>query len=111
MAKKSKVVKEIGEVAETGNHTLALYNTYGGNWNHPHFKSIFSASNGCEIVIACPAPLCSDLGATTVVLPISDIASHKALMPLEKILSSLTIRIVGVDIMIKNQLNLMKKGV
>ena len=72
----------------------------------PHFKSIFSASNGCEIVIACPAPLCSDLGATTVVLPISDIASHKALMPLEKILSSLTIRIVGVNIMIKNQLNL-----
>ena len=47
ITKKSKVVKEIGEVAETGNHTLALYNTYGGNWNHPHFKSIFKASNLC----------------------------------------------------------------
>ena len=45
--KKSKAVKELGEVAETGNHTLALYNTYGGNWNHPHLKSIFKASNLC----------------------------------------------------------------
>ena len=24
-----------------------MYNTYGGNWNHPHFKSIFKASNLC----------------------------------------------------------------
>ena len=47
ISKKSKVVKELSEVAETGNHTLALYNTYGGNWNHPHFKSIFKASNLC----------------------------------------------------------------
>ena len=45
--KKSKVVKDLGEIAEVGNHTLALYNTYGGNWNHPHFKSIFKASNLC----------------------------------------------------------------
>tara|TARA_B100000902_G_scaffold146263_1_gene143392 strand:- start:803 stop:2230 length:1428 start_codon:yes stop_codon:yes gene_type:complete len=45
--KKSKVVKELGEIAGVGNHTLALYNTYGGNWNHPHFKSIFKASNLC----------------------------------------------------------------
>ena len=44
---KSKVVKELGELVEVGNHTLALYNTYGGNWNHPHFKSIFKASNLC----------------------------------------------------------------
>ena len=47
ISKKSKVVEELSEVAETGNHTLALYNTYGGNWNHPHFKSIFKASNLC----------------------------------------------------------------
>ena len=47
ITKKSKVVKELGEIAEKGNHTLALYNTYGGNWNHPHFKSIFKASNLC----------------------------------------------------------------
>ena len=47
ITEKSKVIKELGEVAETGNHTLALYNTYGGNWNHPHFKSIFKASNLC----------------------------------------------------------------
>ena len=35
------------EISDKGNHTLALYNTYGGNWNHPHFKSIFKASNLC----------------------------------------------------------------
>jgi len=46
----SKVVqnlKPLEEIGDKGKHTLALYNTYGGNWNHPHFKSIFKASNLC----------------------------------------------------------------
>ena len=44
---KSTSIKETIEVPTEGKHTLALYNTYGGNWNHPHFKSIFKASNLC----------------------------------------------------------------
>ena len=40
-------IKPLKEVRDEGKHTLALYNTYGGNWNHPHFKSIFKASNLC----------------------------------------------------------------
>ena len=40
-------IKSLKEVRDEGKHTLALYNTYGGNWNHPHFKSIFKASNLC----------------------------------------------------------------
>ena len=43
----TKKVKNLEEISDKGNHTLALYNTYGGNWNHPHFKSIFKASNLC----------------------------------------------------------------
>ena len=46
----SKIVqnsKPLEEIGDKGKHTLALYNTYGGNWNHPHFKSIFKASNLC----------------------------------------------------------------
>ena len=42
-----KKAKELENISDKGNHTLALYNTYGGNWNHPHFKSIFKASNLC----------------------------------------------------------------
>jgi len=42
-----KKVKDLENIPDKGNHTLALYNTYGGNWNHPHFKSIFKASNLC----------------------------------------------------------------
>jgi|TARA_B100001094_G_C18175678_1_gene797729 hypothetical protein len=45
--KKIKNVKVLNEIEDNGKHTLALYNTYGGNWNHPHFKSIFKASNLC----------------------------------------------------------------
>ena len=30
-----------------GNHTLGLFNTYGGNWNHPHFKAVHKASKLC----------------------------------------------------------------
>lgn len=40
-------IKPLKEVRCEGKHTLALYNTYGGNWNHPHFKSVFKASNLC----------------------------------------------------------------
>ena len=43
----TRKVKNLEEISDEGNHTLALYNTYGGNWNHPHFKSIFKASNLC----------------------------------------------------------------
>ncbi len=34
-------------LSEKSKHTLALYNTYGGKWNHPHFKAVFKASNLC----------------------------------------------------------------
>ena len=44
---KVKKVKNLSEISDSGKHTLGLYNTYGGNWNHPHFKSIFKASNLC----------------------------------------------------------------
>ncbi len=33
---------------DSGEHTLGLYNTYGGNWNHPHYKAVFKASNLCS---------------------------------------------------------------
>ncbi|MBT6683438.1 MAG: DUF531 family protein [Euryarchaeota archaeon] len=36
------------EISVQGKHTLGLYNTYGGNWNHPHFKAVFKASNLCS---------------------------------------------------------------
>ena len=45
--KKDKPVKTLSEIREKGVHTLALYNTYGGNWHHPHFKSVFKAVNLC----------------------------------------------------------------
>ena len=35
------------DLAEKGNHTLGLFNTYGGNWNHPHFKAVYKASKLC----------------------------------------------------------------
>ena len=31
-----------------GKHTLGLLNTYGGKWNHPHFKAIHKAANLCS---------------------------------------------------------------
>ena len=31
-----------------GKHTLGLFNTYGGNWNHPHFKTVYKASKLCS---------------------------------------------------------------
>ncbi|SVD13621.1 uncharacterized protein METZ01_LOCUS366475, partial [marine metagenome] len=34
--------------SNSGNHTLGIYNTYGGNWNHPHYKAVFKASNICS---------------------------------------------------------------
>ena len=33
---------------DLGKHTLGLYNTYDGNWNHPHYKAVFKASNLCS---------------------------------------------------------------
>ena len=45
--KKDKSVKTLSEIRKKGVHTLALYNTYGGNWHHPHFKSVFKAVNLC----------------------------------------------------------------
>ena len=46
--KSSKAVPELSEVAKSGKHTLGLLNTYGGKWNHPHFKAIHKAANLCS---------------------------------------------------------------
>ena len=46
--KPSKVVPELSKVAKNGKHTLGLLNTYGGKWNHPHFKAIHKAANLCS---------------------------------------------------------------
>ena len=35
-------------LVEKGKHTLGLFNTYGGNWNHPHFKAVYKASKLCS---------------------------------------------------------------
>ena len=36
------------QISDSGKHTLGLYNTYGGNWNHPHYKAVFKAANLCS---------------------------------------------------------------
>ena len=46
--KQPKPVTHLEDVSKEGKHTLGLYNTYGGNWNHPHFKAVFKASNLCS---------------------------------------------------------------
>jgi hypothetical protein len=46
--KQSKPVIPLEDISSKGKHTLGLYNTYGGNWNHPHFKAVFKASNLCS---------------------------------------------------------------
>ena len=46
--KQTSPVIHLEEISEQGKHTLGLYNTYGGNWNHPHFKAVFKASNLCS---------------------------------------------------------------
>ena len=46
--KPSKAVPELSEVAKSGKHTLGLLNTYGGKWNHPHFKAIHKAASLCS---------------------------------------------------------------
>ena len=46
--KSSKAVPELSEVAKSGKHTLGLLNTYGGKWNHPHFKAVHKAANLCS---------------------------------------------------------------
>ena len=43
-----KSVSEIPEIGEAGNHTLGLFNTYSGKWNHPHFKAIHKAAILCS---------------------------------------------------------------
>ena len=35
-------------LSDSGKYTLGLYNTYDGNWNHPHYKAVFKASNLCS---------------------------------------------------------------
>ena len=46
--KQSEPVTHLEDISSQGKHTLGLYNTYGGNWNHPHFKAVFKASNLCS---------------------------------------------------------------
>ena len=46
--KQSKPVVDLEDISSEGKHTLGLFNTYGGNWNHPHFKAVFKASNLCS---------------------------------------------------------------
>ena len=41
-------IPDLLEVAKRGKHTLGLFNTYGGKWNHPHFKAIHKAANLCS---------------------------------------------------------------
>ena len=47
-SKLSKTIPELSEVVKGGKHTLGLLNTYGGKWNHPHFKAIHKAANLCS---------------------------------------------------------------
>ena len=35
-------------LVKKGTHTIGLFNTYGGNWNHPHFKAVYKASKLCS---------------------------------------------------------------
>jgi hypothetical protein len=50
-SKLSKTIPELSEVVKSGKHTLGLLNTYGGKWNHPHFKAIHKAANLCSASI------------------------------------------------------------
>ena len=40
--------KEMNKIPSYGKNTLGLYNTYGGSWNHPHYKAVFKAANLCS---------------------------------------------------------------
>ena len=40
--------KEMVVISDSGKNTLGIYNTYGGNWNHPHYKAVFKAANLCS---------------------------------------------------------------
>ena len=44
----SAPVEPMVSLYNSGKHTLGLYNTYDGNWNHPHYKAVFKASNLCS---------------------------------------------------------------
>ena len=48
LPEKSEIPLEDSEMVSEGKHTLGLYNTYGGKWNHPHFKAIFKATGLCS---------------------------------------------------------------
>ena len=48
LPEKSEIPLEDSEMVSKGRHTLGLYNTYGGKWNHPHFKAIFKATSLCS---------------------------------------------------------------
>jgi hypothetical protein len=41
-------IPDLSEIAKSGKHTLGLFNTYGGKWNHPHFRAIHKAANLCS---------------------------------------------------------------
>ena len=68
-----KKAKNLENIPDKGNHTLALYNTYGGNWNHPHFKSIFKASN-----------LCAAFELDLALINFPDISSEKLIKEIKK---------------------------
>ncbi len=40
--------KPLTIISDSGKNTLGIYNTYGGNWNHPHYKAVFKAANLCS---------------------------------------------------------------
>ena len=47
MAQISKPESFDYDIPQKGVHTLGLFNTYGGSWNHPHIKAVFKASKLC----------------------------------------------------------------
>jgi hypothetical protein len=48
LPEKPAIPLEDSDMVSKGKHTLGLYNTYGGKWNHPHFKAIFKATSLCS---------------------------------------------------------------
>jgi hypothetical protein len=48
LPEKSEIPLEDSGMVSEGKHTLGLYNTYGGKWNHPHYKAIFKATSLCS---------------------------------------------------------------
>ena len=48
LPEKPEIPLEDSGMVSDGKHTLGLYNTYGGKWNHPHYKAIFKATSLCS---------------------------------------------------------------